>query len=58
MAGYHYSDRQIQTYTEHAQAAVLWERATHWERNANYWKHRAQSAERRMQEHHCEGEQP
>ncbi|WP_443455240.1 hypothetical protein [Glutamicibacter arilaitensis] len=54
MSGYIYSDRQIQTYTEHAQAAVLWERAQHFERNANYWKHRAQSAERRMQEHNCQ----
>lgn len=54
MSGYMYSDRQIQTYTEHAQAAVLWERAKHWEHNANYWKHRAQSAERRMQEHNCQ----
>lgn len=54
MSGYYYSDRQIQDYTEHAKAAVLWERAAHWERNANYWKHRAESAERRMLEHHCE----
>lgn len=56
MASYYYSDRQIQDYTEHAKAAVLWERAKHWEHNANYWKHRAESAERRMQEHHCEGD--
>lgn len=56
MAGYHYSDRQIQTCTEHAQAAVLRERVQHLERNANYWKARAESAERRMLEHHCEGD--
>lgn len=54
MPGYYYSDRQIQTYTEHAQAAVLWERAKHWEQNANYWKHRALSAEQRMIEHKCQ----
>jgi len=56
MAGYYYSDRQIQSYDELPQAALLWERAKHWEHNANSWKHRAESAERRMQEHHCEGD--
>ncbi|GEM_PF-3809338 len=56
MAGYYYSDRQIQSYDERPQAAHLWERAKHWEQNATYWKHRAESAERRMQEHHCEGD--
>lgn len=58
MAGYYYSDRQIQTYGEHAKSAVLWERAAHWEQNANYWKARCLSLEQRVQQHECEGEQP
>lgn len=56
MSGYYYSDRQIQTYDELAQAAHLRERAQHWEQQARYWAGRAISAERRMLEHECSEE--
>lgn len=52
---YVYTDKTLQSehWPEPTQAAVLWERAKHWEHNARYWKARAESAERRMLEHHC-----
>lgn len=54
MAGYTYTDDQIQTYEEPAQTAHYAEQAHHWERQAAYWKNRAQSAERRMLQHDCQ----
>lgn len=56
MSGYTYSDQQLREWPDSAQATAYWERSKHLERQANYWKHRAESAERRMLEHHCEGD--
>lgn len=52
---YVYTDKTLQAphWEEPARATALWERAKHWEQNANYWKARCESAERRMLEHHC-----
>lgn len=54
MSGYRYSDKQLQEWPEAPRAAALWERATNAEQNAAYWKNRAESAERRMQNHECQ----
>lgn len=54
MSGYIYADRQLREWPAPAQAAALWERASHLEAQANYWKHRAESAEQRMTEHDCQ----
>lgn len=54
MSGYTYADRQLKTWPAPAAAAALWERASHLEAQANYWKHRAESAEQRMQNHECQ----
>jgi len=56
MSGYMYSDRQLREWPDASQAAHYWEKANNAEQNAAYWKTRALSAERRMQEHHCEGD--
>lgn len=50
---YEYSDNQLERWEEPARSTLLLERAQHLERQANYWKHRAESAERRMLEHYC-----
>ena len=50
---YTYSPRQLDTWEPAAQAAAYWEQAQNAEHNAAYWKQRALSAERRMQEHDC-----
>lgn len=52
---YVYTDKTLQSehWPEPARAAALWERAANAEHNATYWKARAESAERRMLEHHC-----
>lgn len=56
MSGYNYSDRQLREWPDASQAAHYWEKANNAEQNADYWKHRAESAEQRMLEHHCEGD--
>lgn len=53
---YTYSDRQLREWPDASQAAHYWEKANHAEQNATYWKARAESAERRMLEHRCEGD--
>ncbi|MGO2937968.1 MAG: hypothetical protein ACTICQ_10380 [Glutamicibacter arilaitensis] len=55
---YAYTDKTLQSenWPEPTQAAVLWERAKHWEQQARYWAGRAISAERRMLEHECSEE--
>lgn len=54
MSGYVFSDRQLREWPAPAQAAALWERARHAEQRVSYWKHRAESAEQRMQNHECQ----
>lgn len=54
MSGYMYSDRQLREWPDASQAAHYWEKANHAGQNADYWKARALSAERRMQEHNCQ----
>lgn len=54
MSRYTYSDRQLREWPAPAAAAALWERARHLETQANYWKHRAEAAEQRMQNHECQ----
>ena len=55
---YVYTDQTLQSehWPEPTLAAVLWERAKHWEQQARYWAGRAISAERRMLEHECSEE--
>lgn len=50
---YTYLPRQLLKWPAEARAAALWERAETMERSANYWKHRAESAEARMLAHNC-----
>lgn len=54
MSGYQFSDRQLRDWPPAAAAAALWEQARHAEQRVTYWKHRAESAERRMTEHDCQ----
>ncbi|MGP5388909.1 hypothetical protein [Glutamicibacter arilaitensis] len=54
MSGYVYSDRQLREWPDASQAAIYYEQAQNAIYNADYWKHRALSAERRMTEHECE----
>ena len=48
-----YSNKQLEPWEEPARSTALLERSQHLERQANYWKQRAESAERRMLEHDC-----
>ncbi|MGP5049113.1 hypothetical protein [Glutamicibacter ardleyensis] len=50
---YEYSNKQLEPWEEPARSTALLERSQHLERQANYWKQRAESAERRMLEHDC-----
>lgn len=54
MHRYFYTDRQLQAWPPEAAAGALWERCQHLETQADYWKHRAESAEARMLAHDCE----
>lgn len=54
MAGYRFTDKQLRAWPAPAQAAALWERASNAEQRVAYWKHRAESAEQRMQVHDCQ----
>lgn len=54
---YVYTPRQLQTWSSRATAAALWEQVQHLQQQADYWKHRAESGEARMQEHDCQEEQ-
>jgi hypothetical protein len=58
MPGYAYTDRQLKHWAPEAATAALWERCQHLQIQADYWKHRAESAEARMLAHDCEQTQP
>lgn len=51
---YSYTDRQLLTWNEAPRSAALWERARHLEARANYWKHRCEALEQRVQNHDCQ----
>ncbi len=57
MTGYQYSPTTLSNWAELPQSTFLWDQCKHLETQVAYWKARAESAERRMLEHHCEGEQ-
>lgn len=56
MPGYKYAPRVLQGWADLPRSTAKAEEARHWEEQATYWKHRAESAERRMLEHDCSEE--
>lgn len=54
---YEYSPRVLETWNELPRSTALWDQVKHLETQVAYFKNRAESAEQRMFEHHCEGDQ-
>lgn len=54
MAGYEFSPKQLKAWPEVPRSTYLWDSLNHERTQTTYWKNRAESAERRMQEHECQ----
>lgn len=56
MAGYEYKPKQLEAWPETPRSTYLWDALQHERTRTGYWKHRAESAEQRMQTHECQEE--